>query len=175
MTAAAETQDLLDTGRDRLRHHLEIPDCILRGDHSQGEFYSIAISNGRQQVDLGTKMLHLGKNTSSRIISKGIAAGRSNNTYRGLVSAHRKATGARNYTNCNSLLIGDQCGAHTVPYIEAKNISTVFEHEGDDIEDFGDAAVLLHAARAVGGGGGCVDRQRLCKGRAAAPADGVRS
>jgi Fe-S cluster assembly protein SufB len=105
------------------------PSCILRGDYSQGEFYSIAISNGRQQVDSGTKMLHLGKNTSSRIISKGIAAGQSNNTYRGLVSAHRKATGARNFTNCDSLLIGDKCGAHTVPYIEAKNSSAVFEHE----------------------------------------------
>ncbi len=105
------------------------PSCILRGDNSQGEFYSIAISNGRQQVDSGTKMLHLGKNTSSRIISKGIAAGASNNTYRGLVSAHRRATGARNFTNCDSLLIGDKCGAHTVPYIEAKNSSAVFEHE----------------------------------------------
>ena len=105
------------------------PSCILRGDHSQGEFYSIAISNGHQQVDSGTKMLHLGKNTSSRIISKGIAAGRSSNTYRGLVSSHRKASGARNFTNCDSLLIGDHCGAHTVPYIEAKNASTVFEHE----------------------------------------------
>jgi Fe-S cluster assembly protein SufB len=105
------------------------PSCILRGDNSRGEFYSIAISNGRQQVDSGTKMLHLGRNTSSRVISKGIAAGRSNNTYRGLISAHRKATGARNFTNCDSLLIGDQCGAHTVPYIEAKNSSTVFEHE----------------------------------------------
>jgi Fe-S cluster assembly protein SufB len=105
------------------------PSCILRGDNSRGEFYSIAISNGLQQVDSGTKMLHLGRNTSSRVISKGIAAGRSNNTYRGLVSAHRKATGARNFTNCDSLLIGDQCGAHTVPYIEAKNSSTVFEHE----------------------------------------------
>jgi Fe-S cluster assembly protein SufB len=105
------------------------PSCILRGDNSQGEFYSIAVSNGRQQVDSGTKMLHLGKNTSSRIISKGIAAGHSNNTYRGLVSAHRKATGARNFTNCDSLLIGDQCGAHTVPYIEARNASVVFEHE----------------------------------------------
>jgi len=105
------------------------PSCILRGDYSQGEFYSIAISNGRQQVDSGTKMLHLGKNTSSRIISKGIAAGQSNNTYRGLVSAHRRATGARNFTNCDSLLIGDKCGAHTVPYIEAKNSSAVFEHE----------------------------------------------
>src|SRR3954452_2754879 len=105
------------------------PSCILRGDNSRGEFYSIAISNGRQQVDSGTKMLHLGKNTTSRIISKGIAAGRSQNTYRGLVSAHRKAAGARNFTNCDSLLIGHDCGAHTVPYIEAKNASTVFEHE----------------------------------------------
>jgi Fe-S cluster assembly protein SufB len=105
------------------------PSCILRGDNSRGEFYSIAISNGRQQVDSGTKMLHLGKNTTSRIISKGIAAGRSNNTYRGLVTAHRKATNARNFTNCDSLLIGHECGAHTVPYIEAKNSSAVFEHE----------------------------------------------
>jgi Fe-S cluster assembly protein SufB len=105
------------------------PSCILRGDNSRGEFYSIAISNGRQQVDSGTKMIHLGRNSSSRIISKGIAAGHSQNTYRGLVSAHRKATGARNFTNCDSLLIGDKCGAHTVPYIEAKNSSAHFEHE----------------------------------------------
>jgi Fe-S cluster assembly protein SufB len=105
------------------------PSCILRGDNSRGEFYSIAISNGRQQVDSGTKMLHLGKNTTSRIISKGIAAGRSNNTYRGQVMAHRRAKGARNFTNCDSLLIGHHCGAHTVPYIEAKNASAVFEHE----------------------------------------------
>jgi Fe-S cluster assembly protein SufB len=105
------------------------PSCILRGDHSRGEFYSIAISNGKQQVDSCTKMLHLGKNTTSRIISKGIAAGKSNNTYRGLVTAHRKAKNARNFTNCDSLLIGDKCGAHTVPYIEAKNSSAVFEHE----------------------------------------------
>jgi len=105
------------------------PSCILRGDNSQGEFYSIAVSNGRQQVDSGTKMIHLGKNTKSRIISKGISAGRSQNTYRGLVSAHRKAEGARNFTNCDSLLIGDQCGAHTVPYLESKNSSAQFEHE----------------------------------------------
>lgn len=105
------------------------PSCILRGDNSVGEFYSIAISNGRQQIDSGTKMIHLGKNTSSRIISKGIAAGKSENTYRGLVSANRKASGARNFTQCDSLLIGDQCGAHTVPYIESKNASAVFEHE----------------------------------------------
>jgi len=105
------------------------PSCILRGDDSRGEFYSIAVSNGMQQVDSGTKMIHLGKNTTSRIISKGISAGRSQNTYRGLVSAHRKASNARNFTNCDSLLIGDQCGAHTVPYIESKNASAVFEHE----------------------------------------------
>ena len=105
------------------------PSCILRGDHSRGEFYSIAISNGKQQVDSGTKMLHLGKNTSSRIISKGISAGRSNNTYRGQVFAHRKASNARNFTNCDSLLIGQECGAHTVPYIESRNASAVFEHE----------------------------------------------
>jgi Fe-S cluster assembly protein SufB len=105
------------------------PSCVLRGDNSSGEFYSIAISNGMQQVDSGTKMIHLGKNTTSKIISKGIAAGRSDNTYRGLVSAHRRATGARNFTNCDSLLIGEHCGAHTVPYLEAKNATAVFEHE----------------------------------------------
>jgi Fe-S cluster assembly protein SufB len=105
------------------------PSCILRGDGSRGEFYSIAVSNGYQQVDSGTKMLHLGKNTSSRIISKGISAGRSNNTYRGQVNIHRKADNARNFTQCDSLLIGDKCGAHTVPYIEAKNSSAQLEHE----------------------------------------------
>ena len=105
------------------------PSCILRGDNSRGEFYSIAVSNGRQQIDSGTKMIHLGKNTSSRIISKGISAGHSNNTYRGQVSAHRKAENARNFTQCDSLLIGNNCGAHTVPYIEAKNATAQFEHE----------------------------------------------
>ncbi len=105
------------------------PSCILRGDGSRGEFYSIAVSNGYQQVDSGTKMIHLGKNTSSRIISKGISAGRSQNTYRGQVSVNRKAANARNFTQCDSLLIGDKCGAHTVPYIEAKNASAQLEHE----------------------------------------------
>ena len=105
------------------------PSCILRGDGSRGEFYSIAVSNGHQQIDSGTKMIHLGKNTSSRIISKGISAGNSQNTYRGQVSVHRRAEGARNFTNCDSLLIGNDCGAHTVPYIEAKNSSAQIEHE----------------------------------------------
>lgn len=105
------------------------PSCILRGDESIGEFYSIAVTNNLQQADTGTKMIHLGKNTSSRIISKGISAGRSNQTYRGLVSAHAKATNARNFTQCDSLLIGSNCGAHTVPYIENNCMSAVFEHE----------------------------------------------
>ncbi|HSM20039.1 MAG TPA: Fe-S cluster assembly protein SufB, partial [Hyphomicrobiales bacterium] len=105
------------------------PSCILRGDDSRGEFYSIAISNGRQQIDSGTKMIHLGKNTISRIISKGIAAGESSNTYRGRVAANPKATGARNFTQCDSLLVGDRCSAHTVPYIEAKNPTVTLEHE----------------------------------------------
>jgi Fe-S cluster assembly protein SufB len=105
------------------------PSCILKGDNSQGEFYSVAITNGCQQADTGTKMIHLGKNTRSRIISKGISAGRADNTYRGLVKIMPKADGARNFTQCDSLLIGDRCGAHTVPYIESRNKSAHLEHE----------------------------------------------
>ncbi len=105
------------------------PSCILKGDNSQGEFYSVAITNGRQQADTGTKMIHIGKNTKSRIISKGISAGKSDNTYRGMVKIMPKAEGARNFTVCDSLLIGDTCGAHTVPYIESKNKSASLEHE----------------------------------------------
>ena len=105
------------------------PSCILRGENTRGEFYSIAVTNGRQQADTGTKMVHLGKGSTSRVISKGISAGRSDQTYRGLVSVHPKAEGARNFTQCDSLLIGDQCGAHTVPYIEAKTPKAVLEHE----------------------------------------------
>ena len=105
------------------------PSCILKGDNSQGEFYSIAITNNHQQADTGTKMIHLGKNTKSRIISKGISAGKSNSTYRGLVNIGRKADGARNFTQCDSLLIGNNCGAHTVPYVESKNPRAILEHE----------------------------------------------
>ena len=105
------------------------PSCILRGDNTVGEFYSIAITNNYQQADTGTKMIHLGKNTSSRIISKGISAGKAQSTYRGLVRINPKADNARNYTQCDSLLIGDRCGAHTVPYIEAKNRTAQVEHE----------------------------------------------
>jgi Fe-S cluster assembly protein SufB len=105
------------------------PSCILQGDNSVGEFYSVAITNNAQQADTGTKMIHLGKNTRSTIISKGISAGRADNTYRGLVKVMPKADGARNFTQCDSLLIGDKCGAHTVPYIESRNPSARVEHE----------------------------------------------
>ncbi len=105
------------------------PSCLLVGDNSVGEFYSVAMTNNFQQADTGTKMIHIGKNTSSTIVSKGISAGRSQNSYRGLVSIQQKATGARNYSQCDSLLLGDQCGAHTFPYIEVRNTSSVVEHE----------------------------------------------
>ncbi len=105
------------------------PSCVLEGDESVGEFYSVAVTTNRQQADTGTKMIHLGRNTRSTIVSKGISAGRSNNTYRGLVRIVPKARGARNHTQCDSLLIGDQCGAHTVPYIESRNPTAKVEHE----------------------------------------------
>lgn len=105
------------------------PSCILKGDNSIGEFYSVALTRGMQQADTGTKMIHLGKNTKSTIISKGISAGRSNNSYRGLVRMNAGATDARNFTQCDSLLIGDQCGAHTFPYVESRNRTAIVEHE----------------------------------------------
>jgi Fe-S cluster assembly protein SufB len=105
------------------------PSCILQGDHSVGEFYSVALTNNRQQADTGTKMIHLGKNTKSTIISKGISAGRGQNTYRGLVQIHKGAANARNYSQCDSLLIGDQCGAHTFPYLDVQNPTAQVEHE----------------------------------------------
>lgn len=105
------------------------PSVILKGDHSVGEFYSVAVTNHHQQADTGTKMMHVGKNTRSRIVSKGISAGRSNNSYRGLVQVGRNAGKARNFSQCDSLLLGDKCGAHTFPYIEVKNNTAVVEHE----------------------------------------------
>ncbi|MCC7243962.1 MAG: Fe-S cluster assembly protein SufB [Acidobacteria bacterium] len=105
------------------------PSCILQGDDSVGEFYSVAVTNNRQQADTGTKMIHLGKNTRSTIVSKGISAGRGQNTYRGAVKIGRNAQNARNYSQCDSLLIGDRCGAHTFPYLEIKNTSAKVEHE----------------------------------------------
>ena len=114
------------------------PSCILQGDNSVGEFYSVAITNNHQQADTGTKMIHLGKNTSSKIIAKGISAGKSQSTYRGLVKMMPKAEGSRNYTQCDSLLIGKECGAHTVPYIESRNKSAKIEHEATTSKIAGD-------------------------------------
>ena len=105
------------------------PGCILKGDHSIGEFYSVAVTNQRQQADTGTKMIHIGKHTKSTIVSKGISAGHGQNTYRGLVKIMKGAEGARNYSQCDSMLIGDRCGAHTFPYIDVRNSSAIMEHE----------------------------------------------
>ncbi len=105
------------------------PSCLLQGDNSVGEFYSVALTNNRQQADTGTKMIHIGKNTTSTIISKGISAGRGQNTYRGMVRIMPGATNARNYSQCDSLLVGDKCGAHTFPYIDVRNSSARMEHE----------------------------------------------
>src|SRR2546429_479856 len=105
------------------------PGCILQGDNSIGEFYSVAVTNQRQQADTGTKMIHMGKNTRSTIVSKGISAGRGQNTYRGLVKILKGAEHARNYSQCDSMLIGDRCGAHTFPYIDVRNSTAIMEHE----------------------------------------------
>ena len=150
------------------------PSCILRGDDCQGEFYSIAIANNWQQADTGTKMVHLGKNTRSRIVSKGISAGHAQNTYRGLVSMHPKARDGRNYTQCDSLLIGDTCGAHTVPYIEVKNASSRVEHEATTSKVDDDQLFYCRSRGVDEEGSRRAGRQRVLQGRAAGTADGVR-
>ena len=119
----------MDSGRDGLCHSLKYPSCVLRGDNSVAEFYSVAVTNNYQEADTGTKMIHMGKNTKSTIISKGISAGHSQNSYRGLVRATANADNARNYSSCDSLLLGSDCGAHTFPYMDAQNDTAVFEHE----------------------------------------------
>ena len=119
------------------------PSCVLLGDNSIGEFYSVALTNHHQQADTGTKMIHLGKNTRSTIVSKGISAGQSNNSYRGLVKIGAKATGARNYSQCDSMLIGDRCGANTFPYIEVNNSTRQGGARSDDLEDRRGSVVLL--------------------------------
>jgi len=105
------------------------PSCILRGDNSTGEFYSVAVTNNHQQADTGTKMIHIGKNTKSTIVSKGISAGKGQNSYRGLVKVLKNASNARNFSQCDSLLLGDKCGAHTFPYLEVYNQTSIVEHE----------------------------------------------
>ena len=127
--AAADGDDLGTQLKTGSAITWKYPSCILEGESSVGEFYSVAVTTNHQQADTGTKMIHVGKNTRSTIVSKGISAGRSNNTYRGLVRITPMAKGARNFTQCDSLLIGDQCGAHTVPYIESRNPTARVEHE----------------------------------------------
>jgi Fe-S cluster assembly protein SufB len=124
------------------------PSCILQGDNSVGEFYSVAVTNNRQQADTGTKMIHIGKNTKSTIVSKGISAGKSQNTYRGQVKIMKGAQGARNYSQCDSMLIGDQCGAHTFPYIDVRNSSAVMEHEASTSK-IGEDQIFYCQARGI--------------------------
>ncbi len=144
------------------------PSVILQGDNSVGEFYSVALTNHKQQADTGTKMIHIGKNTKSTIVSKGISAGNGQNTYRGLVKMLKGATGARNYSQCDSLLLGDRCGAHTFPYIEVKNSTAQGGARGVHVEDRRGPDFLLQAARPVGGGRRRHDRQRLLQGSVSA-------
>ena len=150
------------------------PSCILQGDDSVGEFYSVALTNNRQQADTGTKMIHIGKNTRSTIVSKGISAGHGQNTYRGLVRIGKGADNARNYSQCDSLLLGDQCGAHTFPYIEVQNSTGADGARGLDVEDRRGPDLLLPAARHLDRGRGQHDRQRLLQGSVQGAADGVR-
>ena len=150
------------------------PSCILEGDHSVGEFYSVAITNNRQQADTGTKMIHIGKDTRSTIVSKGISAGHGQNTYRGLVRVQPRAAGARNHTQCDSLLIGERCGAHTVPYIEVRNPSARIEHEATTSKISDDQLFYCRQRGFKHRGCGVADRQRLLQGSAEGIADGIR-
>lgn len=150
------------------------PSCILAGDNSTAEFYSVALTNNFQQADTGTKMIHLGRNTRSRIVSKGISAGRSQNSYRGLVQVNPRAENARNFSQCDSLLIGDRCGAHTFPVIDVRNSGAVVEHEATTSK-ISDDQLFYCNQRGLGyGGGRGTHRKRLCQGGAQQAADGVR-
>ena len=146
---------------------------MLLGDDSVGEFHSVALTHHRQQADTGTKMIHVGKRTKSKIVSKGISAGRGQNTYRGLVRVDRNADGARNYTQCDSLLIGKQCGAHTFPYIEVKNPGATVEHEATTSK-ISDDQLFYCRARGISRRRGVDDRRRLLQTGVPRTADGVR-
>ena len=150
------------------------PGCILQGDGSIGEFYSVATTNNWQQADTGTKMIHIGKNTRSTIVSKGISAGHGQNTYRGLVRIGKNATNARNYSQCDSLLIGDKCGAHTFPYLEIRNTSAKVEHEASTSKIGEDQIFYCRQRGLPDGRRGQHDRQRLLQGSVPRAADGVR-
>ena len=150
------------------------PSCILQGDNSVGEFYSVALTNNYQQADTGTKMIHIGKNTRSTIVSKGISAGHGQNTYRGLVKILKGAADARNYSQCDSLLLGDKCGAHTFPYIEVKNTTARVEHEASTSK-IGEDQIFYCKQRGISTRRRREhDRQRLLQGGVPRAADGVR-
>ena len=149
------------------------PSCVLLGDNSTGEFYSVALTNHLQQADTGTKMIHIGKNTRSKIIAKGISAGRSNNSYRGLVKVGSRATGARNYSQCDSMLIGDRCVANTFPTIDVQNTTRNDRARGIDVQDRRRPDVLLRAARHRFGRSDLDDHQRILQGCVRAFADGI--
>ena len=149
------------------------PSCILRGDNSVGEFYSVALTNNHQQADTGTKMIHIGKNTRSTIVTKGISAGHGQNTYRGQVKIMKSATGARNYTQCDSLLIGDQCGAHTFPYIEVRNSTARMEHEASTSKIGEDQMFYLRQRGHQGRRCDLHDRERILQARLPRAAHGV--
>ena len=150
------------------------PSCLLRGENSVGEFYSVAVTNNLQQADTGTKMIHIGRNTRSTIVSKGISAGRAQQAYRGLVRVMPQADGARNHTQCDSLLIGKECGAHTFPVHGNQESVGQGGARGDDLEDFGEPVVLLPAARHLRRRCREHDRQRLLQGSFQGIADGIR-
>ena len=150
------------------------PSCILLGDNSKGEFYSVAVVNNCQQADTGTKMIHIGKNTRSTIVSKGISAGRGQNSYRGLVEVRKGAENARNFSQCDSMLIGAKCGAHTFPYIEVKNTTAQSRARGDHLQDRRRPDFLLQPARPGHAGRGKHDRQRFLQGSLQGTADGIR-
>ena len=150
------------------------PSCVLLGDDSTGEFHSVALTHHRQQADTGTKMIHIGKRTKSKIVSKGISAGRGQNTYRGLVKVERSAEGARNHTQCDSLLIGKKCGAHTFPYIEVKHPSATVEHEATTSKISDDQLFYCRVARHQRGRRGFADRRRLLQAGVPRVADGIR-
>jgi Fe-S cluster assembly protein SufB len=172
--AGPPLEDHLDPGRDRLGDHLEVPRLHPQGDGSIGEFYSVATTNNWQQADTGTKMIHIGKNTRSTIVSKGISAGHGQNTYRGLVRIGKNASGARNYSQCDSLLIGDKCGAHTFPYLEIRNTTAKVEHEASTSK-IGEDQIFYCRQRGITAGGRREhDRQRLLQGSLPRAADGIR-
>ena len=150
------------------------PGCVLTGANTVGEFYSVALANHYQQADTGTKMIHIGRGSRSTIVSKGISAGHGSNSYRGLVKILPSADGARNYTQCDSLLMGDRCSANTFPYMEIRNPSAIVEHEATHLEDRRRPALLLPQPRDLAGGRGEPDRQRVLQGGVQGAADGVR-